>query len=65
MCIHHVCNDSCWKALSRPAKKSRPEVGYWITLEDQHNDVSNAGDSRDYYNTPNSAFLICFRTYLE
>jgi hypothetical protein len=65
MCIHHVCNDSCWNALSRPAEKSRPEVGYWITLEDQHRDISNAKDSRDYYNDPNSAFLICFRTDLD
>jgi hypothetical protein len=65
MPISHIRNDSCWHACTWLAKKSRPEVGYWVTLEDYHKNVSDAEAGRDDYHSPDGEFLISIHAYLQ
>ena len=65
MGISHVRNNNCRHTCTRLAKKSRPEVGYWVTLEGHHQNVGDAKDGRHDYHTPDCDFLICFDAYLQ
>lgn len=65
MSIGHVCDDGCWNACARFAKESRPEVGYWVTLEGHYHNVGNAKDGGDDCHAPDCEFLICVNTYLQ
>jgi hypothetical protein len=65
MCISHVCNNSCRNATARLAKKSRPEVGYWVTLEGHQKNIGETEDGGDGDRRPNDEFLIYVLTYLQ
>jgi len=65
MPIGHIRDNSCRHACTWLAKKSCPEVGYWVALEDYHKNVSDAKDRRDDYHAADGEFLICFHTNLQ